>query len=76
MTFPGSVRLGVNFSGGRSSVEAGLFKSPLPLKRKGASPLRKNTSGVVHARHRRGEVEMAACYRRGYIAAEWLLLRR
>lgn len=44
--------------------------NPPPPQRKGASPLRNDTGDVVHARYRRGEVEMAACYRRGYIAAE------
>lgn len=75
-TLTNRVAFRMNFSGARSAVEACLFQSPSPSKEKSASPLRKNTSALVHARHCRGEVEMAACCRRGHTAAEWLLLRR
>lgn len=48
--------------------------NPPPPKRKSANLQRRNICGVFHARHCRGEVEMAACNRRGHFAAEWLLV--
>lgn len=50
--------------------------NPPPPQRKKAQALCGSTpSSVLYARHSRGEVEMAACCRRGHTAAECLLLR-